>query len=531
MSKVDVIEARRALRRKKRDKKGGGFWLLWNKIRSALGLASEEAGAGGASAGGSALSGGGAAASAASRGAAEALEAGQGLGRVSVLSSGMATPASQSSIWATRAALAAAGMGVVAAGAIGFSRAFSNSSAKAGPHFGPIASLIHIFRPQYGASKSSANSLASGNSASSLASRAGQSNSPNSGKAGKASSAKDSGKTAAFPSAFNGLPSAKLSTDLNDGGPVAAQSLKEAGQGAQEAALVKNGQFSANNKIAVTPMAAAALSPYLVAGVSIGTKGRGFSRSYGGLRGMSEYVHPMDASASGCASGDSSCDSAAGNAINQWQNAPIVESGQGISMGGANAGTSDNPPPANSSSGGGGGNTAGNYGNMAGDISNVCSADQIQKGYVSNGNSCVPGFTPGQKNSTPWQAQVDLSRLLTQIASGIVMAAAIYFLLADILFGSGFGPQTLMATYFRMTAKILAWVAAAMGVAVIGLGGYIVAQGGGMQGWTSVITGGIITTSSVVEAIDPAGFTSMNETMLLTSIALGSVVTMLANLL
>ncbi len=492
MPKTDIIEARRALRRKKRDKKGGGFWLLWNKIRSALGLVSEGAG-----------TESGAATSAASRAAAEALEAGQGLGRVSVLSPQAAIPASQSSVWATRAALAAAGMGVFAAGALGLSHVFSNSSAQGGPHFGPIASMIHIFRPQYGASHSNNNSLGSGNSASSLSSSAGKSASPNSGKTGNAASAKNSGKTSAFPSAFNGLPSAKLSTDLNDGGPVAAQSLKEAGQAAQEAALVKNGGFSANNKIAVTPMVATALSPYLVAGVSIGTKGRGFSRSYGGLRGMSEYVHPMDASASGCASGDSSCDSAAGNAINQWQNAPIVNSGQGISMGGADAGTADNPPPANASSGGGG--TGGNYANAAGDISNVCSADQIQKGYVSNGGACVPGFTPGPgNNASPWQNDLATANLLIEAASGMVPIAllliAIYWQELSIPIVG-----TLDALAWETVIDTMAAIVFAMGAYVTYLGFKIGSEGGHSQSLETAIMGGAIAAMGATMWLDEAG--------------------------
>ena len=213
MAKADIMEARRALRRKKRDRKGGGFFWLWSKIRSVLGLASEEAGTGGA------LSGGGAASSATSQ-AAQALEAGEGLARVSVLSPQAGAAASSSSIWTGRVAMAAVGLGVVAAGALGLSHRFSSSSAQSGPHFGPIASLIHIFRPQYGASNanSSAKLSASGNLASASSQSSGNASAQGGAKTGNSGAAKNSGKTAAFPSAFNGLPSAKLSTDLNDGG-------------------------------------------------------------------------------------------------------------------------------------------------------------------------------------------------------------------------------------------------------------------------------------------------------------------------
>lgn len=495
MSKADTLEVRRALRRKKRDKKGGGFFWLWSKIRSALGLASEE-GAGT----GSALSGGGAASSAASRAATEALEAGQGLGRVSVLSPQIAVPTSQSSIWITRAAVATLGIGVVAAGAIGFSRAFSNPSVAAGPHFGPIASLIHIFHPGYGGNSSARANLSgnSGNSGSSvsaaspLSQASGNLAAQNSAKTAASRASRNSGKTAVFPSAFNGLPSAKLSTDLNDGGPaVAAQAPQESGQAAQEASLVKNGQFSANNNISVTPMVATPLSPYIAAGVSVGSKGRGFSRSYGGLRGMSEYVHPMDSSASGCASGDSSCDSAAGNAISQWQNAPIVDSGQGISMGGANGGTADNPPAANPTGSGGMGSGATGT-SLAGDISNVCSADQIQKGYISNGGVCTPGFAPGQNNASPWQNDLQTANLLIELASGLLpialgMMYAYWTSLSIPIIGQ------LVALAWKIAADIMAALVTVMGIYIIYLSTKIANEGGHSQALETGLMGGALT--------------------------------------
>ncbi len=487
MAKTDIIEARRALRRKKRDRKGGGFFWLWNKIRSALGLVSEEAGTGGA------LSGGGAASSAAS----QALEAGEGLARVSVLSPQAGAAASSSSIWTGRVAMAAVGLGVVAAGALGLSHRFSSSSAQSGPHFGPIASLIHIFRPQYGASNanSSAKLSASGNLASASSQSSGNASAQGGAKTGNSGAAKNSGKTAAFPSAFNGLPSAKLSTDLNDGGPVAAQALKEAGQAAQEAALVKNGSFSPDNKIAVTPMIATPLSPYLVAGVSVGSKGRGFSRSFGGLRGMSEYVHPMDTSASGCASGSSSCDSAAGNAINQWQNAPIVGSGDGISMGGADAGTADNPPATNPTGSGGGAGSGVPGTALAGDISNVCSSDQIQKGYISQGGACVPGFTPGGTNASPWQNDLQTAKLLIELASGYMTIAGVFIalFLADMLnpFLAGF-----MDTYIIPHLTLLSSLVFATGLAIIGLSVDIADKGGHSQALSTALFGGLLTLGS-----------------------------------
>lgn len=506
------MEARRALRRKKRDRKGGGFFWLWNKIRSALGLASEEAGTGGA------LSGGGAASSAASQ-AAQALEAGEGLARVSVLSPQAGAAASSSSVWGGRAVMAAAAIGVVAAGVLGLSHRFSNSSSQAGPHFGPIASLIHIFRPQYGASNanSSGNSGLSGNLASASSQSSGNFSAQGGAKTGNSGAAKNSGKTAAFPSAFNGLPSAKLSTDLNDGGPVAAQALKEAGQAAQEAALVKNGGFSPDNKIAVTPMIATPLSPYLVAGVSVGSKGRGFSRSFGGLRGMSEYVHPMDTSASGCASGDSSCDSAAGNAINQWQNAPIVNSGQGISMGGADAGTADNPPAPNPTGSGGGAGSGAQGTALAGDISNVCSADQIQKGYISSGNACVPGFSPGGTNASPWQNDLQTANMLIETLSGMMFVGSLLLslfwsliTLADSLGPFGAALDTL-AAFVQQHIEILGGLVLAMAGYVIYLSTKIGAEGGHWQALNTGIVGGMLAAGAGILMTDNMAFNTIES--------------------
>ncbi len=512
MSKTDLMEARRALRRKKRDRKGGGFFWLWNKIRSALGLASEEAGTGGA------LSGGGAASSAASQ-AAQALEAGEGLARVSVLSPQEGSAASSSSVWGGRAVMAAAAIGVVAAGVLGLSHRFSNSSSQAGPHFGPIASLIHIFRPQYGASNanSSGNSGLSGNLANASSQSSGNLSAQGGAKTGNSGAAKNSGKTAAFPSAFNGLPSAKLSTDLNDGGPVAAQALKEAGQAAQEAALVKNGGFSPDNKIAVTPMIATPLSPYLVAGVSVGSKGRGFSRSFGGLRGMSEYVHPMDTSASGCASGDSSCDSAAGNAINQWQNAPIVNSGQGISMGGADAGTADNPPAPNPTGSGGGAGSGAQGTALAGDISNVCSADQIQKGYISSGNACVPGFSPGGTNASPWQNDLQTANMLIETLSGMMFVGSLLLslfwsliTLADSLGPFGAALDTL-AAFVQQHIEILGGLVLAMAGYVIYLSTKIGAEGGHWQALNTGIVGGMLAAGAGILMTDNMAFNTIES--------------------
>ncbi len=495
------MEARRAIRRKKRDRKGGGFFWLWNKIRSALGLASEEAGTGGA------LSGGGAASSATSQ-AAQALEAGEGLARISVLSPQAGAAASSSAIWTTRAVMAAAAIGVVAAGVLGFSHRFSNSSSQAGPHFGPIASLIHIFRPQYG-SKHSGQFASSGNLASASSQSSGNASAQGGAKTAASGAAKNSGKTAAFPSAFNGLPSAKLSTDLNDGGPVAAQALKEAGQAAQEAALVKNGSFSPDNKIAVTPMIATPLSPYLVADVSVGSKGRGFSRSFGGLRGMSEYVHPMDTSASGCASGDSSCDSAAGNAINQWQNAPIVNSGQGISMGGAGAGTADNPPVANPTGSGGAGSGSGAQGTaLAGDISNVCSADQISKGYVSQGGTCVPliqgsAGPSGGNNSTPWQGLM-LTANIALMAAGAGIAEFAWEIPVDYtLIGNPFTNPVGEADLFRDTVQSELIVLGL--ITALGAGIAIMAMGGMMQGLMVTATAALALTALALDWTDAFG--------------------------
>ncbi len=513
MSKADIMESRRALQRKKRNKKGGGFFWLWSKIRSALGLASEEAGTGG-----SALSGGGAAASAATRVASGALEAGEGLARVSVLSPQAGAAASSSSIWGGRIAIAAAGLGIVAAGALGLAHRFSNSSAQAGPHFGPIASLIHIFRPQYGETNSPhLQSNASGNLANASSQASGNLSSQGGAKTGVSGAAKNSGKTAAFPSAFNGLPSAKLSTDLNDGGPVAAQALKEAGQAAQEAALVKNGSFSPNNKISVTPMMATPLSPYLIANVSVGTKGRGFSRSFGGLRGMSEYVHPMDTSASGCASGSSSCDSAAGNAINQWQNAPIVNGGQGISMGGANAGTADNPPAANPT-GSGSGAGAGSPGTaLAGDISNVCSADQIQKGYISEGGSCVPGFNSGGTNASPWQNDLQTANMLIETLSGMMFVGSLLLslfwsliTLADSLGPFGAALDTL-AAFVQQHIEILGGLVLAMAGYVIYLSTRIGAEGGHWQALNTGIVGGMLAAGAGILMTDNMEFNTIES--------------------
>ena len=210
---------------------------------------------------------------------------------------------------------------------------------------------------------------------------------------------------------------------------------------------------------------------------------------------MSEYVHPMDTSASGCASGSSSCDSAAGNAINQWQNAPIVGSGDGISMGGADAGTADNPPATNPTGSGGGAGSGVPGTALAGDISNVCSSDQIQKGYISQGGACVPGFTPGGTNASPWQNDLQTAKLLIELASGYMTIAGVFIalFLADMLnpFLAGF-----MDTYIIPHLTLLSSLVFATGLAIIGLSVDIADKGGHSQALSTALFGGLLTLGS-----------------------------------
>lgn len=504
----------RSYSRRRQERKKGGFFWIWDKIRSVFFGGVAEGGEAGSSLGG--------AASAASRLGSQASEA---LGQISSSGFGAGVGVAQSSIWFGRAIFMTMGASVIAAGVILGAHSLSSSAAENAPHFGPIESLIHLLRPGKGTSGNSNNDLAgpSGGMGSqsvttnSENASAGNLTSSNGSKAGTANSDGPSGKTAAFPSSYTGLPSAKLSTDLNDGAPITASAPKEAGQAAQEARLVKNGEFSANNKISVTPFSASPLSPYLAAYVGVG-KGSGFSRAFGGLRGMSEYVHPMDQSASYCGGGNSSCDSSAGNAISQWENAQIVSSGQGISMGGANSGNADAAGTPNPTAVGGSGGEAGT--SSSGDISNVCSADQIQKGYVSSGGSCMPGFQASPTNRTPWQGAVNIEKLLTDVAIGFIVAAATLFYLID----------SAPITFFdalRPLATALGWAAASLGAGVIALGGYIVSQGGSFQGSLDIVSGGFIISSSLVLAKDPMNNITPSENYDLLLSSVGAILTMI----
>ena len=234
---------------------------------------------------------------------------------------------------------------------------------------------------------------------------------------------------------------------------------------------------------------------------------------------MSEYVQPMNKSAGYCGGGDSSCDSAAGNAISQWENAPIVSAGQGISMGGANSGNADAAGTANPT-GAGGSSGSGASNSYAGDISNVCSPDQIQKGYVSSGGSCMPGFKAPSTNSTPWQGAVNMEKLLTDVAIGFIVAAATLFYLID----------SAPITFFdalRPLAQALGWAAASLGAGIIALGGYIISQGGSFQGALDIVSGGFVISSSLILATDPMNNITPSENYDLLLSSVGANLTML----
>ncbi len=322
----------------------------------------------------------------------------------------------EASPWVGKAIMAAVATGVVGTGILAARHFMGNSGSFKSP-YGAISSGInaHPVGPTSLANEAPTGSIGAGQNATAGANTTtGKSaTTPNTGKAAAVNIPTPPGGKAQNPGNL-AMPS---NTSFGGGAPIggAGAAPQYAAQAAQEAAMAKNA-------IAWSPQAS--VSPMSIRGgaMNIGSMGfrggRAFNggRSLAALRTAVGYNGAMNGASY---SGD------AQNAINQFDNQ--MTSGGGISQGGITTGSADS---ANSVGGntpsmmGGGGGGSGYGTSTAGDIANVCSSDQISKGYVSQGGTCVPYYgAPGPKQVSPWQGLANMLPMLMGI-SGVLLAIA-----------------------------------------------------------------------------------------------------------
>ena len=264
------------------------------------------------------------------------------------------------------------------------------------------------------------------------------------------------------------------------------------GQAAQEAALVKNA-LSQNAPVNVIPMSVSGAP--IASGAMGSMRGRAFgSNALGHLRGMTGYNSNMQGS---------NYDQSAQNAINQFDNNGIA-SGGGISQGGLTSGTPDllsggnnNSPSSPGGVGGGAGSNS-----PTGDIPTVCSPDQINKGWVSNGASCVAGPTANTAtNTTPWQSDLNWANILLMGAAAITGYLGFMVLWGESLLSNPFTATEGVATLAH--AALLTTAAGLMAGGAMALAIKIGLDGGTQQAIQIGIEGAAIGTGL---ALDWTGF-------------------------
>ncbi len=477
----------------KKEKKRAGLAWLWSKIKAPFVGATGGDGAAGGLASASRAGGvleeiGSSAAEEAgglARGAGELAEEAGGLGQQfdELAARVAARLGAEASPWVGKAIMAAITAGVVATGVLAAHHLMSASGSLKTPYGGPIASGINahpsgpnaIGNTPTGYVASRANTVAGNNTATPQSAKT-----PTSGKTAVPNVPTPSGgKTPNLGSLA--MPS---NASFGGGAPIggAGAAPQYMGQAAQEAAM---------QKIAWKPQATVTAMTSQNANINRGSMGfrggRAFrnGQSLAALRSAVGYNAAMN----GYSNGNSG---AAQNAINQFDNQ--MTSGGGISAGGITTGSADS---ANSVGGqtpsmmGGGGGGSGYGTSSAGDIGQVCTADQLSKGWISNGSACVqPPGAGGGNNASPWQWALNLANMLLGIAGSLVIVAGI-------LVATGYADPVFQGWQIPI-GDILAGIAIGMGVAAAYLATRIGSAGGHQQALMvglesiSVIAGGVM---------------------------------------
>ena len=404
----------------------------------------------------------------------------------------------EASPWVGKAIMAAVAAGVVGTGILA-ARHFAGNSGSFKSPYGAIASGInaHPSGPNNLANEAPTGSIGAGENTTAGANTAAgkAATTPNTGKAAAVNIPTPPGGKAQNPGSL-AMPS---NTSFGGGAPVegGGAAPQYAAQAAQEAAMAKNA-------IAWKPQAS--VSPMSIRGGAMNVGSMGFrggkafnsGRTLAALRSAVGYNAGMNGASY---SGD------AQNAINQFDNQ--MTSGGGISQGGITTGSADsgnsvggNTPAMMGGSGGGGG-----YGtSTAGDIGNVCSQDQLSKGYVSQGGTCVPYYgNPGPQQASPWQGLANILQILVGISGALLLTAGVLITTgwADPLFQAwqipigmmiagfvaviGLGELFMANTIAQMGGQHQAVVAQMMGVATIAGAITTMLTGGAGGSWWGLV--------------------------------------------
>ncbi len=359
----------------------------------------------------------------------------------------------EASPWIGKAIMAAVAAGVLGTGILAARHFMGNPGFKS--PYGAIASGInaHPSGPNGLSNEAPTGSIGAGeNTTAGANTTAGKAaTTPNTGKATAVNTPTPQGGKAQNPGSL-AMPS---NSSFGGGAPIGESGAapQYAAQAAQEAAMAKNA-------IAWSPQAS--VSPMSIRGGAINLGSMGFrgGKAFGGGRSLAALRNAVgyNAGMNGASySGD------AQNAINQFDNQ--MTSGGGISQGGITTGSADS---ANSMGGNTpsmmGGSGSGYGTSMAGDIANVCSQDQLSKGYVSQGGACVPYYgAPGPQQASPWQGLSNILQVLVGISGALLLTAGVLITTgwADPLFQAWQIPIGMMIAGF---------------VAVIGLGELVMAN-------------------------------------------------------
>ena len=371
----------------------------------------------------------------------------------------------EASPWIGKAIVVATAAGVIATGALAAHHFINATGSFKTPYGGPIASGINA----HPAGPNNVANSPMGNIASGVNTVAG-----NNTSTAQSARTSNTGKTVApnVPTPASGQAPKLGSLAMPSGGsfgggsPVGNMGAapQYAGQAAQEAAAAKNSIAWAPQAV---PTAMSARSGAITGTMGFrGGKAFNSGRSLGALRTAVGYNAAMNGAGY-------SAD--AQNAINQFDNQ--MTSGGGVSQGGITTGSADS---ANSIGGntpsmmGSGSGSGSGYGTSTpGDIAQVCSADQLSKGWASNGTTCVNmmGGGGGQQ-STPWQSLLTVLNILLGIAAIINILVALFSMLGNNPFLS----------WMKGLAGALVIVSLALGAIVMGFANTVTQMGGASQG-------------------------------------------------
>ncbi len=424
----------------KKEKKKGGLLWLWSKIKAPF------VGATG---------GDGAAEGLASRAAEE-------------FSVRTATSVAQGAPILGKIIMAAVATGVMAAGIIATRHLIRSGSVKSS-FSGPIASGIRVHRAGPNSLRNAPSGVlgAGANTISAPSAAAGANTvAQNSGKSAVAN-ATNPGSGISLPGTKTPMPGGLgnlAQPALAGGAPIGSGSPMShyTGQAGQEAALLKSA-IARNAPMNVIPMAIATARAGAMAMGSLRGRALG-SNSMGGLRGMVGYNQAMQGADYG---------TAAQNGINQFDNSGIA-SGGGIEGGGVTSGSPDAAsvnPNSNAMGASPGSPTQG-------DIAQVCTADQLDKGWVSNGKTCVQ-INTGNTDTTPWKQEL-------QTAKNYIELAAILELCGLLLIWASHLPW---CGWLYFIGAALEYAAMGLGAMTIFMATQIGDHGGHFQGLTVALAG------------------------------------------